>query len=262
MRPGVFWIARYAQALCLLAGPFIGGALLPEAAHAATLAAANASVPISPEYAALVAKLKADAPDFKIDRIRQSPVAGILEVISGRHMLYVDATGSYVLSGHIFDMKTKSDLTAARLTELARIDPKELPLDDSFAEVRGNGKRQIYVFSDPDCPFCKKLETELPGLENVTIHVFLYPLVSIHPHAYAHAVAVWCTSDRTQAWHNKMLKDIVPSPGSCANPVERNLALGEKLDITGTPTLIFQDGTVLAGVAPAKEIEAMLSPQK
>lgn len=262
MRPGVEWIARCTQALCLLTGLFMGGAIWPEAAYAATPPAVHASVAISPEYAALVAILKADAPDFKIDQIRPSPVAGILEVISGRRILYVDATGHYVFSGHIFDLKTKADLTAAQLTELARIDPKELPLEDSFAEVRGNGKRQMYVFSDPDCPFCKKLETELPGLDNVTLHIFLYPLVSIHPHAYAHAVAVWCSSDRAQAWHDKMLKEIVPALGVCANPIDRNLALGEKLDITGTPTVIFQDGTVWAGLAPAKEMKAMLNSQK
>jgi len=239
-----------------------GTALIASSGYAAAASSSNQSFAIPTEYAAVVAKLKEDAPDFEIDRIRPSPIPGVLEVISGRRILYVDVGGNYVISGHIFDMKTKADLTATLLTELARVDPRQLPLEDSFTEVRGNGQRQMYVFSDPDCPFCKKLEKELPKLDNVTIHVFLYPLVSIHPNAYTNAVAVWCSSDRLKAWHDKMLRDIVPPARSCANPVDRNLALGEKLDITGTPTMIFQDGTVFAGAVSADRIEAMLRPAK
>jgi thiol:disulfide interchange protein DsbC len=213
------------------------------------------------DYAALRARLHENVPELRIDAIRATPIAHLFAVVSGdSSVLYVDESGQYVLNGHLFEAKDKFDLTDELLADIARIDPKQLPTADAFTEVRGNGRRQLYVFSDPDCPFCKKLESELPELHNVTIHVFLYPLTSLHPNARTNAIAVWCSADRSKAWQDKMLRDVLPSAQDCPNPVDRNVALGSKLGFAGTPTLIFPDGKVVSGVIPTASIERLLGP--
>jgi thiol:disulfide interchange protein DsbC len=173
-------------------------------------------------------------------------------------VIYVDQTGKYVINGHIFDAASKQDLTATMIADLNRVDIRTLPLADSFSEVRGNGKRQLYVFSDPDCPYCKDLEHQLPKLTDVTIHVFLFPLVSIHPNARTNALGVWCATDRAKAWQDKMMNDVLPASGSCDNPIDRNTELAAKLGIAGTPTLIFSDGKMLSGSMPADQINTLL----
>ena len=179
--------------------------------------------------------------------------------MEGNHIIYSDASGKHLFNGHLFDLDTHEDLTERRIEALTRIDVKQLPLADSFEVVRGDGKRQLYLFEDPDCPYCKKFEEELPKINNVTLHIFLYPLTSIHPHAYEHALWVWCAKDRQKAWTEKMLKGIEPPTAKCANPIDRNLALGDKLHIDGTPTIVFADGRVRAGTLSAEELEHMLA---
>lgn len=203
-------------------------------------------------------RLQQNVPGLKISSVRPSPIPGLYAVIVGKDVLYTDETGTYVLNGSLFEAKTRVDLTKVMQAELSRIDPSQLPLADSFAVVHGKGTRQLYVFSDPDCPYCQRLETEFPQLDDVTIHVFLYPLTSLHPHAFTNAVGVWCSSDRIQAWEDKMLRNKLPAEGQCDNPVQRNVALGTKLGIEGTPTMVFQDGSVVAGAIPVEELKMFL----
>jgi hypothetical protein len=125
-------------------------------------------------------------------------------------------------------------------------------------EVRGNGARVLAIFSDPDCPYCQKLETDLRALTNVTIYTFLMPLVSLHPAAHSKAVSVWCAKDRTAAWHATMWRGEAVPQADCPHPVDRNVALGERLGINGTPTLIASDGRMLPGAASKEQIEAWL----
>lgn len=212
----------------------------------------------NPDFATVASRINKQFPDLEIDSVRPSPMPGLLEVVSGHRVLYSDMTGSFLINGHLIDVQNKVDLTDRADQDLSKIDPKILPLADSFAEVRGTGKRQLYVFSDPDCPYCKRLESEFPKLNDVTIHVFLYPLVSIHPNAHTNAVAVWCAKDRVKAWDNTMQNSSPPKAATCDNPVDRNVALGEKLGFTGTPTLVFADGRVMAGARPAAEIERLM----
>ncbi|HEY3849751.1 MAG TPA: DsbC family protein [Steroidobacteraceae bacterium] len=261
------WARLLALALIAAAAlsPQRGGAA-PSAATPPAAAPAPASAPtahastVSPQYAALAAKLQKQFPEYAIDSIRPSAVAGVLEVLfGGNHIIYSDTAGEHVFNGHLFDVAAHRDLTDERLEEVTRIDVGQLPLADSFSVVRGNGKREIYLFEDPDCPYCRKLEEQLPKVDDVTLHVFLYPLTSIHPHAYEHALGIWCTKDRAKAWADKMLKGIDPPPAKCANPLDRNLALGEKLHIDGTPTLILANGRPHSGTVTAEELERLLA---
>jgi len=226
----------------------------------ATQAVQSVGPGVSPRYAALAKTLEKEFPEYAIDSITESGVDGIVEVlVGGRRILYSDLTGKHVFNGHLFDAEAHADLTARRLAEIARVDYKQLPLADAFDVVHGNGKREVYIFSDPDCPFCKKLEDQLPKVNDVTIHVFLYPLTSLHPRAFEHALGIWCAKDRQKAWSEKMLEGKDPPDAKCDNPIARNLALGEKLHFDGTPTIVFADGRVHAGAVSAEEFERLLS---
>ena len=161
-------------------------------------------------------------------------------------------------------MKSQRDLTAERQDLITRVDFGSLPLGDALKEVRGTGARTFAIFSDPDCPYCQKLEAEMKGLTNVTIYTFLMPIASLHPEARAKAIAVWCATDRLEAWHALMWGEKTPSSPSrptsgCEHPVDRNVSLGERLGISGTPTLIAADGRGLAGAASAAQVEAWLT---
>jgi thiol:disulfide interchange protein DsbC len=215
---------------------------------------------VAPQYAALAAKLMKQFPEYTIDSIRPSGVEGIVEVLfGGNRIIYSDTAGEHIFNGHLFDLEGHRDVTDERLEEVTRLDVRQLPLADAFNVVHGNGKREIYVFEDPDCPYCRKLEEQLPKVNDVTFHVFLYPLTSLHPHAYEHALGIWCSKDRAKAWADKMLKGIDPPAAKCDNPLDRNVALGDKLHIDGTPTLILANGRPHSGTMTAEELEKLLA---
>lgn len=208
---------------------------------------------------ALASKLKDLYPATKIERVQRSELPGLFEVVMGRNAAYTDNTGRYFIFGHLFDMKEQRDLTAERVEKAARIAFDTLPLADAIKTVRGKGERVIAVFSDPDCPFCRRLETELDKIDNVTLYTFLYPLEGLHPEAKAKAIAVWCAKDRSGAWSELMRSGKVPSKSVCDNPIERTIQLGQRLSIQGTPTLISSDGRLLPGAAPRERIEQWLA---
>jgi thiol:disulfide interchange protein DsbC len=207
----------------------------------------------------LVERLQALYPSTRFGAIHSTAWPGVFEVAMGANLAYVDATGRYFLFGHLYDMRQQRDLTAERKDAMARIDFGSLPLADALTEVRGKGTRTLAIFSDPDCPYCRRLEAELRGLDDVTIHTFLMPLASLHPAARGKAVSVWCAPDRLATWQALMLRDVMPIQADCPHPVDRNVTLGEQLGINGTPTLIAGDGRVLAGAASRDQIEAWLS---
>ena len=209
--------------------------------------------------AALVERLQSLYPATRFGDINTTPWPGVFEVVMGTNLAYVDASGQYFLFGHLYDMKTQRDLTAERKESIRRIDFARLPLADALLDVRGNGARKLAVFSDPDCPYCRKLEAEIKDLSDVTIYTFLYPLASLHPHARAKAIAVWCSENRIAAWRQVMIDGAVPDPRECEHPIDRNVSLGERLGISGTPTLIAADGRVLPGAVGSNQIEAWLA---
>lgn len=212
-----------------------------------------------PDTRRLVERLQALYPSTRFGAIHPTAWPAVFEVAMGANLAYVDATGRYFLFGHLYDMRQQRDLTAERKDAMARIDFGSLPLADALTEVRGKGTRRLAIFSDPDCPYCRRLEGELRGLDDVTIHTFLMPLASLHPAARGKAVSVWCATDRLASWQALMLRDSLPPQADCPHPVDRNVALGERLGINGTPTLIAGDGRVLAGAASRDQIEAWLS---
>jgi thiol:disulfide interchange protein DsbC len=220
------------------------------------------SVAVSAAYAqtpsSVGATLKRLYPGTAFDTVAVTPVRGLSEVVMGGNVAYVDESGRYFLFGRLFDMQDQRDLTAERIDHVTRTDFSALPVDAAIVSVRGSGARKLAVFSDPDCPHCRALERELARLDDVTIYTFLYPLEALHPGARDKAIAVWCAPDRAKAWAALMLRGIGPTASSCDHPVDRNLALGSRLRVQGTPTLFAGDGRRHVGAQSAEEIDAWL----
>lgn len=211
---------------------------------------------------AIAEKLKQRYPATRIDQVLPSPLPGIFELVMGRNVAFSDAEGRYFIFGHLYDMQSQRDLTAERKESLARIEWSALPLENSIRFVSGKGERVLAVFSDPDCPFCKKVEAELARLDDATLYLFPFPIQSLHPNAVAKSTAIWCSKDRAQAWRDVLaggkVAGSVATKGDCQNPIAANVALAERLGINGTPTLIARDGRMLPGAASAERISAWL----
>jgi len=231
----------------------------PSPARVDARSAVTRASPGADDARSLIARLQALYPATRFGAVHTTAWPGVFEVVMGTNLAYVDASGRYFLFGHLFDMRVQRDLTAERKDALARVDFGLLPLADALTEVRGTGARTLAIFSDPDCPYCRRLEAELRSLDDVTIHTFLMPLASLHPAARGKAVSVWCAPDRLATWRGLMLDDTPPPVADCPHPVDRNVALGERLGINGTPTLVAADGRVLAGAASREQIETWLS---
>jgi thiol:disulfide interchange protein DsbC len=206
-------------------------------------------------------RLRERYPSTKITEVREGAIKGLYEVVMGRNVAYTDESGRYMIFGHLYDMKEQKDLTAQRLDEINKIDVSTLPLADAIKTVKGNGSRTLYVFSDPDCPFCRRLEREtMQKLDNVTIYTFLYPLDGLHPDSKRKAETIWCAKDRAKAWGDFMTSGKLPDGRTqCNNPIERNIRLASSLGINGTPTIIMSDGAMVPGFVPAPELEQRLS---
>ena len=207
-------------------------------------------------------RLKDMYPATRIERVQTSEIPALFEVTMGKNTAYTDATGRYFVFGHLFDMKTQRDLTAERMEKQQRIDFGQLPLGDAIKTVRGNGERVLALFSDPDCPYCKRLEAELDKLSNVTLYTFPYPLEGLHPEAVDKSIAVWCAPDRARAWSDLLRSGKAPASRKCENPIQRNIQLAQRLGIQGTPTMVSADGRLLSGAAPGDRIEQWLAENR
>jgi thiol:disulfide interchange protein DsbC len=198
-------------------------------------------------------------PGAKVDSVNKSPMAGIYEVlVDGGQIIYSDGNGDYVITGDMLETTSRRNLTKEKADKLSEVKFDTLPLDQAIKIVKGDGKRTLAVFSDPDCPYCKKLEAELVKLNNVTIYNFIYPL-PMHPDAGRKGRLVWCSADQAKSWTELLLNGKVPEgKDDCANPIEANLALGQKLNIQGTPAIILSNGKRLPGYVPADKLEKIL----
>ena len=202
----------------------------------------------------------------QIDEVSKSPVPGIYELrVNGTEIFYTDADANYLIQGNLIDTKLRRNITEERIEKLTAIAFDALPLKDAFTIVRGNGKRKLAVFEDPNCGYCKRFERDLQKVDNVTISMFLYPILS--PDSNEKSKAIWCAKDKGKAWQDYMVRDValpaVPgAPGCDTTAITRNLELGKKHKITGTPTLIFADGARVPGAISSAQVEKYLSDVK
>jgi thiol:disulfide interchange protein DsbC len=221
-------------------------------------AALTLSLSVTAQEAAIRKTLAERIPQMeKIDEVQATAMPGLYEVRIGTDIFYTDAKGNYLIQGELIDTRARRNLTEDRINKLSAVDFAALPFKDAFTIVRGDGKRKLAVFEDPNCGYCKRFERDMQNVDNVTVHLFLYPILS--PDSAEKSRNIWCAKDRTAAWEDYMVRDRIPAAATCdTSALQRNLAFGKKYKITGTPTLIFADGSRVPGAIPAKDVEKRL----
>ena len=195
-----------------------------------------------------------------LEHIVKTPYSGLYEVIADGQLWYTDSKGEFLIDGNIIEAETRRNLSEERRRVLFAIDFDKLPLDLALVKVKGNGKRKLAQFTDPNCGFCKRLENELSQISDVTIYSFLYP---IFPGSDVMVRNVLCSANPTKAWDNWMLNGVKPPEAVCDTPqTEQVRALGQKLRVNGTPNIIFGNGKQSPGYLPVAELEKNLSALK
>ena len=215
------------------------------------------------QEAAIRKNLAERLPAFaKIDEVSKTPMNGLYEIrVNDSDIFYTDADGNFLIQGNLIDLRAKRNLTEERVEKLSAIDFDALPFKDAFTVVRGNGKRKMAVFEDPNCGYCKRFERDLQNVSDVTIHMFLFPILSAD--STEKSKHIWCAKDKGKAWVDLMVKDQPAAKASCDTAaLERNLDFSKKHRITGTPTVFFADGSRVPGAISAQQVEKMLSAAK
>jgi thiol:disulfide interchange protein DsbC len=198
----------------------------------------------------------------KLDEVTASPIPGLYELrINDSEIFYTDADANFLIEGSLIDLRLRKNLTEERIAKLTAMNFDELPIKDAVTVVRGNGKRKLAVFEDPNCGYCKRFERDLEKVTNVTIHTFLYPILT--PDSSVKSKNIWCARDKSKVWQDWMLKEQTPANVTCdVSAITRNLELGRKHKITGTPTLVFADGSRVPGAITTAQIEKYLNEIK
>lgn len=192
----------------------------------------------------------------KVESVRKLGALGLYEVQVDGELVYTDEKVSHVILGDVIDVKGRRNLTEERKQKLSQIKFSDLPLELAVKQVKGNGKRVVATFEDPNCSYCRKLAKELQGVSDVTIYTFLYPILS--PDSSEKAKNLWCAGDRVKAWNDLMVDGKTPASANCDHPTDKVVALGRKLNIRGTPTMFFADGTRVPGYMPTPMLEKAL----
>jgi thiol:disulfide interchange protein DsbC len=192
----------------------------------------------------------------KIEHVVKTPYSGLYEIVIDDQLLYTDEKGQYVFEGNVIEAKSRRNLSDERRRVLFAIDFDKLPLELAVKKVKGNGKRKLAIFTDPNCGFCKRLEKELSGVSDVTLYLFMYP---IFPGSDEIVRNVLCAKNPIKAWDDWMLSEISPAKAVCETQTEKVMALGQKLHVNGTPNLIFGNGIQAPGFLPAEELEKNLN---
>jgi thiol:disulfide interchange protein DsbC len=233
------------------------------ASLAAALLAFALALPVAAQQD--VDRIKTDLrkkfPEAQIEGVRKSGYGGLYEVNGGGEVFYTDEKVTFLVLGAIVDARTRENVTEARIRKLSAMNFDSLPLDQAVKVVRGNGSRRIAIFEDPNCGYCKRFERELAKVDDLTMYVFLYPILS--PDSTKKSKAVWCSADRSKAWLDLMLKDVAPeNDGSCETPIDKVIAFGREKRISGTPTIFFEDGERVPGAMPIAKFEQRLAEAK
>jgi thiol:disulfide interchange protein DsbC len=198
-----------------------------------------------------------------IDEVTPMPAGGLWEVRMGSEVIYTDAQGRYVFQGQIVDTWKRQNLTEERIAKLTAFDFSKLPLKDAVVWKRGTGARKLVVFADPNCGYCKRFERELNNVKDITVYTFLLPILG--GDSPEKSRAIWCAKDKGKTWRSWML-DGTPPPdvaGACdTSALDRNVVLGQKHAINGTPSLVFENSERVPGILDAAELEKHLNAPK
>jgi thiol:disulfide interchange protein DsbC len=233
-----------------------------KALAAAFLTAVLAIPAFAQDAEAVKSALKKKFPEAPIDTVRKIPYGNLYEVVGNGEVFYTDDKTTFLMIGTLVDVKTKENVTEARQRQVNAVKFENLPLDSAFKVVRGNGSRKVAIFADPNCGYCKRFERDLLGVNDITVYTFLYPILS--PDSMDKSKQVWCSGDRGQTWIDYMTKNTaLKGDGKCDTAaIDKALAFGKEKRISGTPTIIFEDGERVAGAMPIAQFEKKISGMK
>ena len=243
---------------------FAGSLLLAgcEARSPNATAAASAPAAAPADIAQRLRKLLAERiPKLPpIDEVRASPVPGLYEVrFGGAEIIYVDATGQFLIQGALIDTRTLANLTEERIEQITAVPFDKLPLKDALVIKQGQGERKLAVFADPNCGYCKRFERDLAKIDNVTVYTFLMPILG--PDSQTKSRDIWCAADPAKAWRAWMIDGQLPAraaPDCDGKALDRNVAFGREHRINGTPALLFEDNTRKGGALPLEMVQRLL----
>lgn len=238
---------------------FLFRAALVALVAAPAVAFSQAELPAA-QLSVLKQKLSQRMPQLPpIEGARTTSMAGLIELRSGGNIFYTDASGDHIIDGQLIDARNQRNLTEARMDEINQVDFSTLPLRDAVRWKSGNGKRRMVVFSDPNCGYCKRLERDIQKLKDVTVYTFMIGILG--DDSRTKSDHIWCSKDRTRAWLDWMLDGVAPQKalGQCSSPLQRNMALAQKLRVNGTPAIMFEDGSRLPGAASLQTMEQRLA---
>ena len=195
----------------------------------------------------------------KVTSVTKTPYLGLYEVYADGQIFYTDEKITAILAGSLIDGKSMKNVTSERMQKLTAISFSDLPLDLAFKQVRGDGKRMLASFEDPNCGYCKRLAKDMIKLDNVTIYTFLLPILS--PDSLEKSNRIWCSADKAKAWNDWMIDGKAPTGKTDCDTtaIQKSIELGQKLAISGTPTIFFADGTRVPGAIPIAQIENRLN---
>jgi thiol:disulfide interchange protein DsbC len=195
----------------------------------------------------------------KPDSVTRMPIGGLYEIIFEGQIVYTDEKMTFLMSGNLIDLRGKGErnLTRERTNQIAA-DALVKSQDAAIKRVKGNGKRVIYTFEDPNCAYCKQLQKELNKVTDVTIYTFLWPILS--PDSIEKSKAIWCAKDRARAWDDAMNKSVIPTGSKdCETPLDRNMQMARRFGINGTPSIYLANGQQIGGYIPADKLEQALT---
>ncbi len=204
--------------------------------------------------------LQARFPDMQVESVSKTPFNNLYEVVLGGRILYTDEKASFLFIGNLLDTRgagAEKDLTRERVAQLTAQALRK-STDNAIKRVRGNGKRVVYTFEDPNCSYCRELQKELLKLNDVTIYTFLWPILS--QDSLDKSRAVWCSKDRAKAWDDLMSRGVAPqNSAKCDTPFDKNIELAQRFGARGTPAVFLADGNTIGGLVPAEKLEQALN---
>ena len=233
-----------------------------------TLAAAAvllASQTAGADEASVRKAFAAKFPKAEVQSVTKLPYLGLYEIVVEGEVLYADENFDYLIDGNIISTKNDEQPDRAEASASSRRFPSPICRSSyAFKKVKGNGERKMAVFSDPDCPFCKRVEGDLAKLDNVTIYMFLYPIESLHPNAPDVAKRIWCSPDKVKAWDDYLLRGIAPRRRRAAARTRwtRSSSSAARRGSTARPTLVFESGARVPGAISAAQIENYLNKKE
>lgn len=212
---------------------------------------------VSADEAVIRRNIAERLPNFpKIDEVTKTPINGLWEIRMGSEVMYSDEQGAFLIEGQIIDTKSRINLTTVRVDKLTAFDFAKLPLKDAVVWKQGSGARKIVVFADPNCTYCKRFERDLNNVKNITVYTFLLPILG--EDSQDKSRAIWCAKDSGKVWRNWMIDGARPPAvaGRCdTSALDRNLALGRKHGVNGTPSIVLENSERIPGVIGVEELE-------